>query len=68
MHLKYVLRQINPGRCNLHGGRSYPVSGCSTLPLWHVDAVKGGGVHPIAFGRLLTDWPLLPDLTPTRRS
>jgi hypothetical protein len=21
-----------------------------TLPLWHVDAVEGGGVHPIAFG------------------
>ena len=21
-----------------------------TLPLWHVDAVTGGGVHPIAFG------------------
>jgi hypothetical protein len=23
MHLKYVLRQINPNRCNLHGGRSH---------------------------------------------
>jgi hypothetical protein len=20
-----------------------------TLPLWHIDAVKGGGVHPIAY-------------------
>jgi len=20
-----------------------------TLPLWHIDAVAGGGVHPIAF-------------------
>jgi hypothetical protein len=24
------------------------LSGCSAPPLWHVDAVQGGGVHPIA--------------------
>jgi hypothetical protein len=26
-------------------------SGCSTLPHWHIDAVWGGGVHPIARGQ-----------------
>jgi hypothetical protein len=25
------------------------LSGNPTFPLWHIDAVEGGGVHPIAF-------------------
>ena len=29
--------------------RSLRSSGCSTLPLWHIDAVTSGRVHPIAY-------------------
>ena len=32
------------------GWAPLPVRWLLTLPLWHVDAVKGGGVHPIAYG------------------
>ena len=34
---------------NLHGGRPFRFEWLLTLPLWHIDAVKGGGVHPIAY-------------------
>lgn len=48
VNLKHVFRQINADRCNLHVGAPIQLSGCLTHPLWHADAVKGGGVHPIA--------------------
>jgi hypothetical protein len=38
MHLKQILRQINPDGCNLIVDAPIRLSGCSTHPLWHIDA------------------------------
>ncbi|WP_216354068.1 hypothetical protein, partial [Burkholderia cenocepacia] len=47
VNLEYVLCQIDAYRRNLHDDAPLGSSGCSTLPLWHIDAVTSGGVHPI---------------------
>jgi hypothetical protein len=49
MHLKNVPRQINTHSCSIHGGRPVLAKWSITLPLWHVDAVFGWGLHPIGF-------------------
>ncbi len=62
MHLEHVLRQINPDRCNLHGGRSYPFKWLHEH--FHFGTLmpfSGGGVHPIAF-RLSIPGPDRPNL------
>jgi hypothetical protein len=47
--LERILRKIDANRRNLHGGRPFCFEWLLIPPLWHVDAVKGGGVHPIAY-------------------
>ena len=49
VHLEHVLGQIEADCRNLHGGRSFRYKWLLTLPLWHVDALIGWGVHPIAY-------------------
>ena len=46
---EHALCQINADRRNLHDGCPPRFKWSMTLPLWHIDAVAGGGVHPIAF-------------------
>jgi len=46
--LEHVFRQIDANCRNVHVGRPFRSSGLMTLPLWHNDAVSGGGVHTIA--------------------
>jgi hypothetical protein len=46
--LEYILCQIDANCRNLHDDAPLGSSGCSILPLWHIDAISRGGVHPIA--------------------
>ncbi|MDT4864284.1 hypothetical protein FQZ97_990400 [compost metagenome] len=50
VNLEHVLCQINANSRNLHGGRPFQFKCLLTLPLWHIDAGTGGGVHPIGYG------------------
>jgi len=45
---EHALCQIDADRRNLHDGCPPRFKWSMTLPLWHIDAVAGGGVHPIA--------------------
>jgi hypothetical protein len=50
VNLEHTLCQINTNRRNLHDGCPTRLKWLMTLPLWDIDAVAGGGVHPIAIG------------------
>jgi len=47
--LEHSLLQIDANRRNLRDGRTFRFEWLQIPPLWHVDAVKGGGVHPIDY-------------------
>lgn len=50
-NLKHTICQIGASCRNLHDDAFLGSSGCSILPLWHIDTVAGGGVHPNALRR-----------------
>jgi hypothetical protein len=51
--LEYGFCQIDANGRNLHDDAPLGSSGCPKLPLWHIDAATGGGVHPIALSAAL---------------
>ena len=53
VELKHVLCNIHPNSANLHLGLLLSFGGLVSTkpPVWHLDAVEGGGVHPIGLGR-----------------